>query len=221
MCVRPAEPFEASELLSAITRLEDRIVAQPSPGRGAAVDNRMDEPPDFSVEEKEKRGTGKKSRQERRSGISVGGRPKLTRAKRSPRRLRRRNRIPVWFRIFRLTSHRKNWTHSAHWLRSWMGRTPAAEDAAPPAKQECEPAEPVVDPAAAAGEAASVAEPPAFAVEGKNEFEIPVEAVEPTVEGAASVAAPAAVEVPQPDHGHPETQHPETEIPKRWLRLSL
>lgn len=202
------KPFEASELLSAITRLEDRIVAQPSPGRGAAVDTGWTSRLSFPSKKKksgepEEVATGAAFRDFRR------GKAKTGTGEAFPAQAAPPEQDPGLVPDIPPDITPEELDALSALAAKLDGPTPAAEDTAPPAKQECEPTEPVVDPAAAA-EAASVAEPPALAVEGKNEFEIPVEAVEPTVEGAASVAAPTAVEVPQPDHGHPETQQPET-----------
>ena len=127
------KPFEASELLTAITRLEDLAAAQPSGGaRGGAVDsgagrfrpegsgrkaesNSGADTSDGragwdSRRRKRKKKKQKKPKLRQRGASAISGRgnarERLERARRNGRRYRNRLRI----RIFRATSRRKNWT---------------------------------------------------------------------------------------------------------------
>jgi CheY-like chemotaxis protein len=100
------------------------------------------------------------------------------------------------------------------------GPIPAADNIAPlaekmgpaaaPAAESAAAAKTEVEVPAAAAEAKKEVETPALAVEAKSEVEIPVKHVESASEVAAAVADPAAVEIHQHETEHPETQRPET-----------
>jgi len=185
------KPFEASELLSAITRLEDRMVAQPSPQSDATAETGWASRLSFASKKKKdgqsedvaagaafrdfRRGKGKTRADEAAPVEATPPEQDLGLVPDIPRDI-----TPEELDALSALAAKLD------------GPTPAAENTAPLATQEFEPAEPVVDPAAACAEGTVVVEPPAFVVEGKTEFEIPVENVEPVVECAPVVAVNTA-----------------------------
>jgi len=206
------KPFEASELLAAITRLEDRRVAQSAESDSSADTgwkSRLSFP-----SKKKKAGTeaeegsaGATFRDFRRGKGKNGASGTLPVQKAAPAQ----DPVPVPEIPRDITPEELDALSAL--AAKLDAPTAAAEDTSPPAKQEFETPAPVIEPSVESVDAALAAEPAASAVESveeKSEFEIPVEHMQPAVEGSAPVAEPAAVEVGKPDLEDAESQRPET-----------
>ncbi|MFZ0799028.1 MAG: response regulator [Terriglobales bacterium] len=185
------KPFEASELLSAITRLEDRVVPQ-SAESDAGADTGWVSRLSFPSKKKKavepddvvagaafrdfRRGKGK-------TGASGAVPVKAAPPEQDPGPV---PDIPRDITPEELDA-------LSELAAKLDGRTTEAENTPPPAEQRVETSTPVVEPAAESVDTAVAVEPAALAVKGKSEVEVPVEKMEPAVEGAVPVAAPAAV----------------------------
>jgi CheY-like chemotaxis protein len=191
------KPFEASELLTAIARLEDRMVAQ-SLETDVSADTGwtsrlsfpskkkkdVTEPDDVAAEA----GFRDFRKGKSKGKTSAGGALPVKAA--SPGQ----DPVPVPDIPRDITPEELD--ALSELAAKLDGPTPADENTAPPAKFES-PA-PVVEPAVQSVDAAIAVEPAALAVEEKNEVEIPaekaetVESMEPVVEAAALVVVNAA-----------------------------
>jgi CheY-like chemotaxis protein len=192
------KPFEASELLTAITRLEDRMVPQKSPEADVSAEtgwtSRLSfpskkkkdvlEPEDVAAEAgfrdfRKGKGKGK---------TGAGGALPVKAA--SPEQ----DPVPVPDIPRDITPEELD--ALSELAAKLDGPAAADENTAPPAKFES-PA-PVVEPAVQSVDAANAVGPAALAVEEKNEVEIPaekaetVESMEPVLEAAALVVVNAA-----------------------------
>jgi CheY-like chemotaxis protein len=192
------KPFEASELLTAITRLEDRMVPQKSPEADVSAETGwtsrlsfpskkkkdVTEPEDVAAEAgfrdfRKGKGKGK---------TGAGGALPMKAA--SPEQ----DPVPVPDIPRDITPEELD--ALSELAAKLDGPAAADENTAPPAKFES-PA-PVVEPAVQSVAAAIAVEPAALAVEEKNEVEIPaekaetVESMEPVLEAAALVVVNAA-----------------------------
>jgi CheY-like chemotaxis protein len=213
------KPFEASELLTAITRLEDRMVPQKSGESAASADtgwaSRLSFPSKKKKEAAEPEdvaaGAGFRDFRKGKGRAGAGGASSVTAS-----RPLAQEPVPVPYIPNDITPEELDALSAL--AAKLDGATPAAEDTAPPVKQELEspaavvePAvEPAAEPAAESLDATFAAEP-APLVEEKNEFQIPVENLQAAVEGCEPVADAAAVEVPKADLEHSESvEHSES-----------
>ncbi len=193
------KPFEASELLTAIARLEDRIVPR-SPESDPANAGWMSR---LSFPSKKK-----KDREPEDVAVAEGA------AFRDFRRGKEKTHAGDAFPVQAPTPEQdpdalpdipRDITPEELDALSALaakldGPTPAPENTAPPAQPEVEAPVPV-DPAPPTVEVAFAVEPAPLAVEGKNEFEIPVENFEnigPPVEDAAVVPVDTALLAQEP-----------------------
>jgi CheY-like chemotaxis protein len=196
------KPFEASELLTAIVRLEERM-APPAAESDASPDTGWSSRLSFPAkkkkdEEPEDVGAGAAFRDFRREKGKAGADATLP-AKAAPP-----ERDPDLASDIPDDVTPEELDALSALAAKLDGLTPAAEDSAPPAKQEVEAPAPAVEPAAAAADATFAVEPAAFAVEGKSECEIPVENIEPAVESAPLVEVNTAHESQEPAPPAPE-----------------
>jgi CheY-like chemotaxis protein len=185
------KPFEASELLAAMTRLEELIGQLPT-GNGAAADSgwtsRLSFPSKKKKEatEPEEVTAGAAFRDFRRGKGKTGSGGAF------PATAAPAEQDPaVLSDIPRDITPQELDALSA--LAAKLDEpTPAAEQAAPPAEQQVETPAPVVEPAAESVHATFAVEPAASAVDGESEFEIPVEHFQPAVESSGVVAVNTA-----------------------------
>jgi CheY-like chemotaxis protein len=237
------KPFEASELLTAITRLEDRMVPQKSGEGDASADTGWASRLSFPSKKKKAAaepeevaaGAGFRDFRKGKGKASAGGASSAASAPPV------QDPVPVPDIPNDITPEELDALSAL--AAKLDGSTSAAEDTAPPAKQQFEspaavvepPVEPTiesaVEPIAESLDATLAVAPVASAVEEKNEFQIPVENLQAAVEGCEPVADAAAVEVPKPDLENSESlqdsesfqdskssedsesQHPETPAP--------
>ncbi len=191
------KPFEASELLTAIARLEDRMVAQ-SLETDVSADtgwtSRLSFPSKKKKDVTELEDVATEAgfrdfRKGKSKGKTSAGGPLPVKAA-SPGQ----DPVPVPDIPRDITPEELD--ALSELAAKLDGPTSADENTAPPAKFES-PA-PVVEPAVQSVDAAIAVEPASSAVEGKNEVEIPaekaetVESMEPVVEAAAVVVVNAA-----------------------------
>jgi CheY-like chemotaxis protein len=196
------KPFEASELLTAIVRLEERMAPQPAAERDASPDTGWSSRLSFPAkkkkdEEPEDVGAGAAFRDFRREKGKAGADATLP-AKAAPP-----ERDPDLASDIPDDVTPEELDALSALAAKLDGLTLADEDSAPPAKQGVEAPAPAVEPAAAA-DATFAVEPAAFAVEGKSECEIPVENIEPAVESAPLVEVNTAHESQEPAPPAPE-----------------
>ncbi len=196
------KPFEASELLTVITRLEDRIVPQQSPESDVSAETGWTSRLSFPSKKKKKdvepedvaggaafrdfrRGKGK-------TGAGGAFPVKAAPQEHDPGLV---PDIPHDITPEELDALSE--------LAAKLDGPPAppAENTAPPSKEGVESPAPVVEAAAESVDTADAVVPAALAVEKKNECEIPVENVEskePVVESAPVVAVSTAQLVQEP-----------------------
>jgi CheY-like chemotaxis protein len=210
------KPFEASELLTAITRLEDRMVPQKSGESDASADTGWASRLSFPSKKKKAApepedvaaGAGFRDFRKGKGKAGAGGASSAT-ASAPP--------VPVPVPDIPNDITPEELDALSALAAKLDGSTSAAEDTASPAKQEFEspaavvesvvepPVEPAVEPAAESLDATLAVAPVASAVEEKNEIQIPVENLQAAVEGSEPVAVAAAVAVPKPDLDNSES----------------
>ncbi len=197
------KPFEASELLTAISRLEDRIAqfAQNGAVQDSGWASRLSFPSKRKRDgaEPEEVGAGAAFRDFRKGKNKNGGSGTFSVKASPPARDSGNDRGPATDIPRDITPEELDALSAL--AAKLDGSKPAAEDTAPPKKQEVEAPKQVVEAPAPVVEPATAAtfaiEPEAFAVEGKGDVETPVEPVPPAVVPVL-VADPAAVQVPKP-----------------------
>jgi len=235
------KPFEASELLTAITRLEDRMVPEKSGEGDASADTGWATRLSFPSKKKkgaaepEDAGAGFRDFRKGKGKAGAGGASSAT-ASAPPAK----DPVPVPDIPNDITPEELDALSAL--AAKLDGAAPAAEESAPPAQQEFESpavvAESADEPTPESVDATLAVEPATLGVEEKNDFEIPVENLQAAVEGSEPVADAAADEVPKPDldnsesvqaseslqdsepPGDSESQHPEAPAPTPMIAVS-
>ena len=220
------KPFEASELLTAIMRLEERI----GPPKPAASDASPDTgwPSRLSLPSKKKKDKGEEPEDagasaafrdfRREKGKTDAGGALAAKAAPPGRDPDLVPDIPEDVTpeeldaLSALAAKLDGLTPAAEDI-------PAADDMVPAAEQEVEAPAPAVEPAVAAADATVAAEPATFAVEGKSEYEIPVEnpveVMEPAIEGASFVAVDTVHESQEPAPPAPVDRNADRNVDSR------
>jgi CheY-like chemotaxis protein len=200
------KPFEASELLTAIARLEDRMVPQHAGETEAPADDGWMSRLSFPSRKKkngeaEEVAAGAAFRDFRKGKGKDGAAEFAVKTATAAEASSLIAEIPPDIPLEVPPDITPEELDALSALAAKLGATPnassddssaTAEDSAATAKTAMESAAPVVDSAAAVFGEVFAVEPAAPAVEGNNEFEIPVKNLEPSVESAPIVTVSTA-----------------------------
>ena len=216
------KPFEASELLTAISRLEDRIAqfAENGAVQDSGWASRLSFPSKRKREaaEPEDVGAGAAFRDFRKGKNKTGGSGAFS-VKASP--LAQHSEIgrgPATDIPRDITPEELDALSAL--AAKLDGSNPAAEDTAPPKKQEVEAPKQVVEAPAPVVEPATAAtfaiEPEAFAVAGNSDVETPAEPM-PSAVVPVLVADPAVVQVPKPGLDDSEDRNSVSQVSEKQV----